>query len=271
MRAPVLGTSFFLSVKLAFGARPPDLAEGAENGWNNRALRVTDGPGTMDRNAMTLVVLLAAAASSCLAQSQAPIPATRGGPGPDAVSKTRDASAIVLAPGPAANPAAPAEAPEGPVHAVSPRVAAAISSVMPPFGAGPAAPGAASPTQDLREVDKPKNTIPRLPVEVMARYLVTESRTPVFRIRDLYTAEGRTALSFAAHPGLHIGNFFGLNSGLAYEMYLEEERVQNIADLKDTAYAVAVGGDPEEAQAILDATRDAFIRTEDNDGPVRLK
>jgi len=41
--------------------------------------------------------------------------------------------------------------------------------------------------------------------------------------------------------------------------------------LKDTAYAVAVGGDPEEAQAILDATRDAFIRTEDNDGPVRLK
>jgi len=113
----------------------------------------------------------------------------------------------------------------------------------------------------LREVDKPKNTIPRLPVEVMARYLVTESRTPVLRVRDLYTAEGRTALSFAAHPGLHIGNFFGLNSGLAYEMYLEEERVQNIADLKDTAYAVAVGGDPEEARAILDATRDAFIRT----------
>ncbi len=227
-------------------------------------------PGTMDGNAMTFVVLLAAA-SRCLAQSQAPVPATQGVPGPDAVSKTRDASAIVLAPGPAAIPAAPAKAPEGSVRAVSPSVAAEISRVMPPFGAGPAAPGAAPPKQDLREADKPKNTIPRLPVEVMARYLVTESRTPVLRVRDLYTAEGRTALSFAAHPGLHIGNFVGLNSGLAYEMYLEEERVQNIADLKDTAYAVAVGGDPEEARAILDATRDAFIRTEDNDGPVRLK
>jgi len=94
---------------------------------------------------------------------------------------------------------------------------------------------------------------------------------PIFRSRDLYTKEGLVDLAFKDHPGLRIGNLFGLNRNAAYEAFLEDERAGKIRDLDDTALAFAVGGDTDEAKMILEETGDTFIRDIDESGPVHIK
>jgi hypothetical protein len=100
---------------------------------------------------------------------------------------------------------------------------------------------------------------------VMARYEVRADRVPEFRMRDVYTSKGLMELSLRAHPGLIAGDFFGSNRGEAYEMYLEDERLGNIAGLVDTALAITVGGDKAEGDAILGEVRRAYLRDERSD------
>lgn len=177
-----------------------------------------------------------------------------------------DTSAIILAPKAAAKSVAARPVGDG----LSPGLTAAISSGMPAY-VPQSARAAAAAGPDLRDVDKPKNEIPRLPAAVMSRYIVHGTSVHVFRNRDLYTKAGLIELAMKEHPGLRIGNFFNLNSEIAYEMFLDDERLGKMQDLQDTALAVAVGGDRGEAQAIMDETEDAFMRTEDFSGPVGIK
>ena len=201
---------------------------------------------------MIAALLVAAAPASAQTGAQQPAPS--------------DTSAIILAPKPAAPGAAQVQPP--PAQGVSSGLSANMTASMPKYQPKPAHP---SPSPDLRDIDKPKNEIPRLPVAVMSRYLVKGDKVPVFREQDIYTTSGLIDLSFKRHPGLRIGNIFNLNAGIAYEMIKDDERLGAIDDLKDTAYAMAVGGDPAEAKAILDATGEVFIRDEDNSGPVGIK
>jgi hypothetical protein len=103
-------------------------------------------------------------------------------------------------------------------------------------------------------------TIP--PSQLMAGYVVREGKMPVFQTRDLYTKQGIQELSFREHPGLHIGNFRNLNAKQATALFDEDERLVEIRDLKDTAHAIDLGGDPAEAKDILTATDDAYARSD---------
>jgi hypothetical protein len=123
----------------------------------------------------------------------------------------------------------------------------------------PAAPASPYPAGvDLRTVDKPRNQIPRLPVEMMQKYVVRESREPVFRTRDLLTKAGMIDLAFKEHPGLRFGNFFNLNAPAAYDRAIREQLAASRSDLADDTFAMAAGGDPSEEavmqQDILDAS-----------------
>ena len=89
-----------------------------------------------------------------------------------------------------------------------------------------------------------------------------ESRPPIFRERDLNTTVGQIDLSFKSHPGLLFGNLLGLNSGVAYEMYLDEQRQQNIDELTDIAHAMS-RGDPKAGAYILEQTQSTYMRTDD--------
>jgi hypothetical protein len=100
---------------------------------------------------------------------------------------------------------------------------------------------------------------------LMARYEVHADRVPEFRVRDIYNRNGIAEFSMRAHPGLILGDFFGSNRGEAYEMYLEDERLGNIAGLVDTALAITVGGDKAEGDAILGEVRRAYLRDERSD------
>jgi hypothetical protein len=202
-------------------------------------------------------VLLAFLAAAAVAAAQDAAPAA--GPAPADAPATRDAPAIVLsakAPSPA-----PVPVPNGDsaARSVSPGVAQALSDAMPRYHPPTPVPTLTpEQVQAQEEADKPKNAIPRLPA-----YVVRESRPPMFRNQEILTNSGVMALTFRNHPGLAIGNIFGLNEGPAREMFYDDERQTSMADLTDTAHAMTRGGDPAEAQFILQSTQDTFMRTPD--------
>jgi hypothetical protein len=124
---------------------------------------------------------------------------------------------------------------------------------------------------DLREIDKPRNQIPRIPAEMMQRYVVRESRLPVFRPRDLHTTAGLIDQSFKEHLGLRIGNFFNLNAKAAHEAIVNEQLLADRQELTDLAVAMAVGGDQEEAEAMQDAIKEKSFMSGTKEGPAGMK
>jgi hypothetical protein len=209
--------------------------------------------------ALKIIAVLVAAAATAAAQEAAPAAPAQGA----------DASSIILAPTPAATQPAPAPGAAG--QPVSSAINADISSGMPHYNAGFGAPKPASSAQDRRDVDKPKNLIPRLPTEVMSRYVVHGARLPVFRTRDLYTKTGLIALALKEHPGLHIGNFFNLNSNIAYQMAMKEAILDDRQDLVDMTLAMAAGGDKQEAEVMQQALIDESFENGGQEGPVGIK
>jgi hypothetical protein len=203
----------------------------------------------MDRAPMIAAMLMAVSATASV-RADAP------------ASASPDTSAIILAP---KAPATPAVSPGGVPAAKSP-LEAAMASSMPKY-----TPTDEHPAPALVADIKPKNEIPRLPLSVMSQYLVKGDRVRAFREQDLYTPKGLTEISFKNHPGLLIGNIFNLNAPIAYAMIKDEEERSANDDMKDTAYAFAVGGDLAEAKAILEATGETYMRDEDPEGPVHMK
>jgi len=100
------------------------------------------------------------------------------------------------------------------------------------------------------------------PSQYMPGYVVREDQMPELRPRDVYSKKGFEDLSFRDHPGLHVGNFRNSNAKQADAMIEEDKRLEDIRDFKDTAHAIDVGGDQQEAKEILRATDDAFARSE---------
>jgi hypothetical protein len=200
---------------------------------------------------LQIIVALTAATASAAAQGVTPTPP----------AQAADTSSIIFAP----KPSAPAPVPTPSVgtadRPVSSAVAADISLGMPAYSPELSAPKLGASAADLRDIDKPKNQIPRLPLVMMQKYVVRESRLPVFRNLDLYTKAGLIDLSFKEHPGLRIGNFFNLNAKVAYNMIKDEELFAERQDLADTVLAMAVDGDTEEARLMQKAISDESFRS----------
>lgn len=173
---------------------------------------------------------------------------------------------------PAKSPApAPAEAPKT-GRALSNEVSAAISAGMPKFNPkpAPAAPKSEEELPDLRETDKPKNQIVRLP-----QVLVREPRNPVLRERDVNTKENLASIASQryitdADRALNRWNIFGSRStaggdsttGRAMLMYAEEERLKNMAELKDDA-GLASASDKAAGAYIKREAQNTYMRSSD--------
>jgi len=124
---------------------------------------------------------------------------------------------------------------------------------------------------DLRDIDKPQNTIIRLP-----KYTVTARRPPVFSDRGLYTQEQLRRLAMArylsaldkrllnrwtfADIGLAIGTS---NADRAMEMYLEDERLQNMSAKQQQISILRVTGNTDAAQQMKSEYYDMFLRPQD--------
>jgi hypothetical protein len=211
----------------------------------------------MNRTPKLIIVLLTCA-----------LPALAQDAVPAAAPPAADTSNIILAQHPADAAPTPLPGPPTAPHADSPAIDRAITSGMPAYDAGISQPKLNMVPRDQRDGDKPKNQIPRLPTQLMSRYIVHGARLPVFRNVDLYTKAGLIDLSFKAHPGLRVGNFFHLNSGLAYEAALNDQKMADRQDLVDTTLAMAAGGDPGEAQVLQDSIIDESFRADTQVGAV---
>ena len=130
-------------------------------------------------------------------------------------------------------------------RAISPGVAAALAASMPKYAPPPPKPPPVPEEDlpDLRETDKPKNTIVRLP-----KYVVREAKPPIFRDRDINTKEGLANIAMRRYltdtdralnrftiPLFHpfSTNSLGSNEDRALAMYAEDERLKNMSDVAD--------------------------------------
>jgi hypothetical protein len=206
----------------------------------------------MSNRAQKILLALMVAASSAAAQQTTPTPSPAAPA--EAAAPTSDASGIVLAPRPKDFIPAPPVDSDGETRTVSPRVAAALSAGLPKFSPPTPTPAVEAEPKDMRDIDKPRNEIHRLP-----KFVVQEARPPIFRDRDLYTQTGLIDLYFKSHPGLILGNILGLNSAAAFDMYMDDERKANMADLADTAHAISQG-DREGAAYILQQSQNTYMR-----------
>jgi hypothetical protein len=167
-----------------------------------------------------------------------------------------DSPAVLAAEPPAANLPAPSIS----AHITSPATTAKLAGSLPKFTPRPApAENSAPLPADLRETDRPRNTIVRLPAALLPeqhapathtadphatdsppegvlrlpRYEVRDRRVPALKNRELLTPEGKIDLQFKKHPGLKIGNLFGLNRGIAAAMAAEDDAYERRLELQD--------------------------------------
>ena len=169
---------------------------------------------------------------------------------PGAIAQSTAPSSVPLIAAPAANAPAPSDRP----RTVSSELAAKLSLNAPKFVA-PKTTDAVQPpeTPDHRETDKPANGIVRLP-----NYVVREPKVPVLKERELLTRQGRLELAYKRHPGLRL---FG-NSGLALALLREEERLEDMAELKEAARMVS-SHDKTAGAAIQREVDKTFQRSDD--------
>jgi hypothetical protein len=173
-------------------------------------------------------------------------------------AENADASAVILSPHKDFALEQPVDS-DGTTRTVSPGIAAALSEGMPKYRQVTPTPTPAAEPVDQQDIDHPKNEIKRLP-----KFVVRESRPPVFRDRDLFSAEELANISIKNHAGLLFGNFLGLNSAPAYEMYLDDQRKADMDDLSDLSHAMSRGGDASEGSYILQESQDTYMRHNDD-------
>ena len=158
------------------------------------------------------------------------------------------AISVVPAVAPAQTPPAATTEPTQPTRkrerAISGDVAASLAAAMPKYNPPKPAPPPTPVEQqpDLRDVDKPKNTIIRLP-----DYVVREAKPPVFRERDINTQQGLANIAlrrYGTEASRALNRFtipiFGqTQEARALAMYAEDERLKNITELNDAADMVS--------------------------------
>jgi hypothetical protein len=181
-----------------------------------------------------------------------------------AQAPVQPATSPVLAP---QSEKAPAPAASKRARAVSPGVAAALAAASPKYTPPPPKPEPKPEEElpDMREIDKPKNTIVRLP-----EYLVREPKPPVFTERSIHTEKGLTDIAmrrYISDVDRALNRFtlplFGTSKeARALAMYAEEERLRNMAELNDTATAISTS-DAAAGTYIRRETEKTFMRASD--------
>jgi len=159
-------------------------------------------------------------------------------------------------------------------RAISSGVAAQLAASMPKYTPPPPKPPPVPEDElpDLRDTDKPKNTIVRLP-----KMVIQDSRPPVFRDRDLNSKQGlaRIAMRRYLTETDRVLNSFTIplfspfstaggtsNENRALAMYYEDERLKNMAEVSDNTNMVMKSDRAAGAQ-VKSAAQSTFMRWSD--------
>jgi hypothetical protein len=146
---------------------------------------------------------------------------------------------------------------------ISNNLAATLAASMPKYNPPPK-PKPEDEEVDLREVDKPRNGIIRLP-----KYTVREAKPPVFRERDIHTNAGLADLArrryltptYRLLNGFYIPFFTQSPTEHALAMYAEDERLNNMAELDDNAQTVG-RNDAAAGAYIKRLSNETYMRTD---------
>jgi len=216
--------------------------------------------------ALVLLLLLAlgAAQGASLAAAE-PETTTPSPPTPPPASPSApagDSSPILASP----LPAAPSVGTPAPAQDFTPKARSGVSadlakmltSGMPHYDPPKPKVEESDDFPDGRETDKPKNAIPRLP-----KFVVHATPPPIFTHREALNMAGRVDWAMAHFHGLGIVPAFNdLNAPIAEQMFRDQERLDSMADLADTARSMAQGGDKAESAYILKASQETYMRSE---------
>ena len=157
--------------------------------------------------------------------------------------------------------------PPEPERAISAKASAAITSSFKYTPPPPPKPEV-DEEMDLRDVDRPKNEIVRLP-----KYTVTAKKPEVFTDRQLYTQEELKKLAMARYlkpldrnllnrwtiPGLGMSN-----EQRAMDQYLADERLQNMANMQQDILILKETGQSERADQTQADYYNMFLRQRDD-------
>ena len=207
----------------------------------------------MTNRASKLLLALMVAAGAAFGQSTPPAPRSQAGrapASPAAGTETTDASSIVLAQRPrdSRRPAGRTRtASPGPCRpALRPRWPRASPKYGPPTPTPTPAAEPHGPAGHRQAEERDQ-----APAQVR-RARVAAADLP----RAGPQHDGRADRPLVQEPpGLIFGNLLGLNSGVAYQMYLDDQRLENIADMTDIAHAMSRGGDAAAVPYILSRPR----------------
>jgi hypothetical protein len=210
---------------------------------------------------IALVFFVLAMASSVRSQS-APETAKAATPGNQG---TADSVAATSAPTGSSTPLAavsPTPAPAAGAPSDRPRLlsnetAAKISTNGPKYNPPPPAPVDAEELPDLRDIDRPRNQIIRLP-----KVMVQEPKAPRIKDAELLTPQGKLELAYKNNPGLHLLNgvpLLGNNSGIALFMLEEQRRLERKAEMEDLV-SIYLLTDPKTAKTLKKQTDEVFVR-----------
>ncbi|MEO6244953.1 MAG: hypothetical protein ABIQ12_05925 [Opitutaceae bacterium] len=151
---------------------------------------------------------------------------------------------------------------------ISPEVAAALAAATPKYTPPPPKPPPPPPEEELpdaRDLDKPKNAIVRLP-----KYIVREQKPVIFSERVINTEKGLTDIAMKRYisdvdRALNLTSlpFIGrLSEARALVLYSEDERLKNMADLRDAGIN-AGKVDSAAGSYILKESQSTYMRTSD--------
>ncbi len=115
-------------------------------------------------------------------------------------------------------------------------------------------PAPAQPEVDLRQVDKPRNDIIRLP-----EHVVQGEKSPAFVERALYTQHGLEQLAIQRYLGMQGSNRLGPKL-IAMQMYRDDERLMNMASMKEKIDLYRVSGDTAAARQLQKDADTTYIR-----------
>jgi hypothetical protein len=227
-----------------------------------------------------LATLMAAIASVPVAAAQDLTPSASSASEPSAGSTSSASPAprprvgqpasnpIIAAPG-EPRPASPAPATVRPhSRLISSDVAAQLAAAVPKYTPPPPKPPPEEDDDvDMRDIDKPKNGIIRLP-----KYVVREPPPPVLNERAINTKKGLEDLAmrrYLTDMDRALNRFtiplFGTSSAQrAMAMYEEDERLKNMSDLNEDARMVSAS-DKASGMYVKKQVRDTFVRPGDFD------
>ncbi|PTY08117.1 hypothetical protein DB347_00580 [Opitutaceae bacterium EW11] len=120
------------------------------------------------------------------------------------------------------------------------------------------------PDVDLRDVDKPRNAIVRLP-----KFVVQGERPPVFAEKDINTKKGLADLAvkrYLSSVGQALNKYhlplIGMSQEqLALMMYEEDQRLKDMKDFGEKVYLYRQAGDKTGADALQKDIDRTFMRT----------